>query len=315
MDVAWPSPLPSFDEDLTPPRILAHYSQLSRILGKIGEEIYRKRHKSGTSLLASVQSIMNDLALWLKDVPSELKLDFTNFHHHISREAVSTFLHYYQCVNMTGRPFLLRIGQKRLEALAAGTASPDWKEGLGSNIVHIVSNSIAAARTATTVVRAAAKHNLLATYGFMDGEHAFSAALVLVMANVAFPYDERDATAMEQALSVLKDMAERGNEYIRARHALLLNLRSTLSRQARSVPTEHFEEGSDLDAITNAGSPKAAASMPTPTRIQANFSNFEDLSFNFSTGDNDAFWDEISNDIDIDMNSDWIESVLRNEGT
>jgi len=104
---------------------------------------------------------MYDLEMWLKDLPPELKLDFTSFQHKISREAVSTFLHYYQCINMTGRPLLLRVCQKRLEDLAAGTASATWQEGLSSNIVHIVSNSIAAARAATTVMEAAARHNLL----------------------------------------------------------------------------------------------------------------------------------------------------------
>ena len=161
IDAAWPSPLAELDLDSAQPRILAHYTQLSKVLGKIGEDIYRKRHKSGMTLLASIQSLMLDLELWLRDLPTELKLDFTSFHHKISREAVSTFLHYYQCINMTGRPLLLKVCQKRLEDLAAGNASSTWQEGLSSNIVHIVSNSIAAARTATTVMDAAAKLNLL----------------------------------------------------------------------------------------------------------------------------------------------------------
>lgn len=161
IDAAWPSSLDALDLDPAQPKILAHYTRLSKVLGKIGEDIYRKRHKSGTTLLASIQSIMNDLESWLRELPPELRLDFTNFHHHVSREAVSTFLHYYQCVNMTGRPLLLRVCQKRLEALSAGTATVSWQEGLSTNIVHVVSNSIAAARTATTVMEAASRHNLL----------------------------------------------------------------------------------------------------------------------------------------------------------
>lgn len=104
---------------------------------------------------------MEDLEKWLRAIPPELKLDFTSFHHRISREAVSTFLHYYQCVNMTGRPILYRVCKRRLEALAAGTAPTTWQEGLSSSVVHVVSNSIAAARAATTVMDAASKHNLL----------------------------------------------------------------------------------------------------------------------------------------------------------
>ena len=65
---------------------------------------------------------------------------------------------------------------------------------------------------------------LAATYGFIDGEQAFSAALLLVMVNLAFPYGEMNALAMETALQVLQRMAERGNRYIRACHNLLTKI-------------------------------------------------------------------------------------------
>ncbi|KAK5955665.1 Transcriptional activator [Knufia fluminis] len=315
IDLAWPSPLPELDLDSAQPKVLSHYSQLSKVLGKIGQDIYRKRHKSGTTLLTSVQSIMHDLEMWLKDLPPELKLDFTSLHHKIPRTAVSIFLHYYQCINMTGRPLLLRVCQKRLEDLAAGTASATWQEGLSSNIVHIVSNSIAAARTATTVMDAAAKQNQLATYGFMDGEHAFSAALVLVMANVAFPHNERDNTSMVQALSVLKGMAEKGNEYIRARHALLLSLRSALSCQANGRSTPVTSQGRPRKGYASSGmgfedSVSFALESETP---RPTFQQFQDLSFNFTVEDNDAFWDEFSGDAQIGMDSEWIESAFQHE--
>jgi len=160
IDVAWPSPIPGLDPDLSPPRVLAHYTQLSRILGRIGEGIYRKRHKSGTSLLASVQSIMNDLSNWLNDVPLELKIDFSAPERPISREGVSTFLHYYQCINMTARPLLFYVCQRRLEALSAGTAPQNWKEGLSSSVVTVIENAIAAAQASTMIMHAAARQNL-----------------------------------------------------------------------------------------------------------------------------------------------------------
>lgn len=65
----------------------------------------------------------------------------------------------------------------------------------------------------------------------MDGEHAFSAALTLVMVNVAFPYNEREAMALETALGILNGMAERGNEYIQARRKLLMDVLSTVGRR------------------------------------------------------------------------------------
>lgn len=94
-------------------------------------------------------------------MPSDLSLDFQNLDQHISREAVSAFLHYYQCVNMAGRPVLYRVCQKRVEALASGSAAADWQEGLGTSVVHVVRKSIAGAVQATMVMEAASRHNLL----------------------------------------------------------------------------------------------------------------------------------------------------------
>lgn len=160
IDVPLPSPIPGVDPDLSPPRVLAHYTQLSRILGRIGGEIYRKKLKSGSSLLASVQSIMHDLANWLKGVPAELRIDFSALERPISREAVSTFLHYYQCINMTARPLLLSVTQGRLQSLASGTAPLDWREGLSPSVVSIIDSAISAACASTIIMATAAKQGL-----------------------------------------------------------------------------------------------------------------------------------------------------------
>ena len=72
----------------------------------------------------------------------------------------------------------------------------------------------------------------------MDGEHAFLAFLTLVMVNVAFPHNEKDAKAMDTALSVLMGMAEKGNEYIQARLSLLINLHATIGRRSPKTTPE-----------------------------------------------------------------------------
>ena len=72
----------------------------------------------------------------------------------------------------------------------------------------------------------------VATYGYMDGEHAFSAAIVLTMVCVAFPYNAEDTAAMDAALELLQLMAHLGNRHIEARYQLLAHLRSTISPPA-----------------------------------------------------------------------------------
>jgi proline utilization trans-activator len=96
---------------------------------------------------------------------------------------------------------------------------------------------VSAAKDSVTMMTLAAKKNLVATYGYMDGEHAFSAAIVLVMVCVAFPASRSDIASMDQALELLRGMAEKGNTYIAARHQLLSDLRSLISLPSANIAT------------------------------------------------------------------------------
>jgi proline utilization trans-activator len=60
----------------------------------------------------------------------------------------------------------------------------------------------------------------------MDGEHVFSAAIVLIMVCISFPYDANHISAMDTALDLLQRMADRGNSHIGAKCAKLVHLRS-----------------------------------------------------------------------------------------
>ena len=154
IDVSWPSFLVGLDHHNSSSKILTQYTRLSRILGRIGGEIYRKKHRPGISLLHSVQSIMTDLSQWLKDCPEELTLDPSKS---FFRESVSTFLHYYHCVGMTARPLLLFMSQKRLQA--HDTVSSSWRNGLSNNMIMVCENAIAAARASASVMAMAVSQN------------------------------------------------------------------------------------------------------------------------------------------------------------
>ncbi|GME22637.1 C6 transcription factor [Neofusicoccum parvum] len=244
-----PSRLPH-EPEVGSATVLLHYTELSRILGKIMKGIYRKSPKTGSSLVTSVYNIMTDLNNWRRDLPRALQFDASRLDRDISRESVSTFLHYYQCINMTARPLLFRVVQRRLANLAT-EKEKDWRSGLSTTTIAVIEACVAAARDSTTMMHAAAKQNLVATYGFMDGEHIFSAAIVLVMANLAFPFNEKDHQATEKALDVLRGMAEKGNGHIRARHELLIKLRAMTSAQPDPAAEEE-------------NAPAAAVAPPPP---------------------------------------------------
>ncbi|KAF7595215.1 Transcriptional activator [Aspergillus hancockii] len=315
IDTTWPIPAEPSPAVPWPSVVLTHYTQLSRILGRIGEEIYRKKPRSGTNLLESVQSITNDLSEWLRQIPDRLRIDFSTLDSHINRESVSIFLHFYSCVNMTARPLVFYVIQRRLDAETRGSATDDWKDGLSQNTVAVIDSCITAARATTVIMDAAAKHNLVATYGYLDGEYIFSAALLLLMVNAAFPRNETNVRAMETALNLLRGMADRGNTYLGSRHSLLLELQSTvgLNRAKRE------------DVVVEAPVTPNSTQQPTPSTnvigeqqpvvspwpLQQDLPSMRDITFNFDINDDPGLWEEVLHQIDIDMDTDWIENTLR----
>ena len=156
-----------------------------------------------------------------------------------------------------------------------------------------------------------------ATYGYMDGEHLFSAAIILVMVNIAFPQNARDRAAMELALDVMKGIAEKGNSHIKSLHRLLVNL---------SRPTE---KDCSQDYNQYPGTPEVVKSphdeleqAPSPTFLSQNdliaggyldlnqsvFQQDETGLIAGMTSDADArIWEEGYGIFDVNMDFDWTQ--------
>lgn len=175
--VAMPSKLPH-EPDYCPAVVLRHYTQISRILGRLSGSIYRRAPKSGSRLMASVQTIIKSLSQWQRDLPDELRFDPAKLS--ISRESVSTLLHYYQCINMTARPLLFQVVKRRLESITGGgvydasslevTArrqaekQRDWKEGLSPSTIKVIEMCVNAAQDTVNVMTIAAQRDLVGTW-------------------------------------------------------------------------------------------------------------------------------------------------------
>lgn len=221
--VALPSKLPG-EPDYCPSVVLRHYTKLSQICGEITTSIYRRTPKKGSTLMTAVQKIIKALSQWHRELPDELRFNPARIS--ISRESVSTLLHYSQCINMTARPLLFHVVQKRLKAGLA-EKEHDWKDGLTQTTIKVIEMCVSAAKDTINMMTIAAQKNLVATYGYMDSEHAFSAAIVLVMVCVAFPTSPQNMKSMNAALELLRGMSQRGNSHMAARHDLLAHLRAT----------------------------------------------------------------------------------------
>ncbi|CAK7210184.1 Transcriptional activator [Sporothrix bragantina] len=245
--VNMPSRLPGEPAD-SPVMVLRCYTELSRILGDITALIYRRTStttstsfptpSSKGSLIATVHTILQSLNQWEEALPRHLRLD-PDRGTKLSRESISMYLHYYQCINMTARPLLFHVVQRRIAAIRAAGADAAtekeraWEIGLSSKTVAVIHACMSAARNTVQIMSKAAEHNMVATYGYMDGEHAFSAAIVLALVYTAFPTQASTVEAMAKGLALLRRMGDLGNVYVAARYEQLARLRSILGPGVR----------------------------------------------------------------------------------
>jgi proline utilization trans-activator len=115
-------------------------------------------------LIVSVHGLLNDLSSWLHDLPEELRLNLADIDEcpNLSREIVSIYLHYFQCITMTARPLLFHVVKNRLNGqLGADNEPAAWRKTLSPMTVAVIDTCISTAIDSTAVINAAAKQNLI----------------------------------------------------------------------------------------------------------------------------------------------------------
>lgn len=135
------------------------------------------------------------------------------------------------------------------------------------------------------------------------------------MVNAAFPHNETDARAMQTALDLLRDMADRGNTYLSSRHSLLLELRAAIAPNPEINGVKQVASCSK-DLVSSPGD--RSSDVPAASILEGDWPQhdsdlpaFDDISFQFDLNDDPALWEGALDQIDIDMDTDWIESTLK----
>ncbi|MCJ1448194.1 MAG: Transcriptional activator [Stictis urceolatum] len=237
ISIAWPNGSPELDLTIS---ALDYHSRLAYFIGRIGEQIYRKKTLTGKKLSAIVQAIFNELSSWLKNSPESVKALMFQYpaEDHFSRESTSLALQFQPCLIMTTRKLVYTFLQRELQASHAAGAWYD-ELNLSSSAKKIIMASLTAASCTALIMKQSLKYNLVANYDFLDSEHIFSASLLLVIASAAYPNTTNDPLRRDMVLSGMSEMADRGNELPKTRHDKLLELQQTLavaSRRTGPVP-------------------------------------------------------------------------------
>jgi hypothetical protein len=123
------------------------------------------------------------------------------------------------------------------------------------------------------------------------------------MVNIAFPYKETNASAMDMALDVLQTMAEKGNRYIRACHSLLTKIKG-------SVKSKDSMNLANKDDRVQVRDQVQGNNVATENTIVPGLSNDQAQPFNLDFEEDPGLWAEVLDSIDIDMDRQWVESAL-----
>lgn len=144
-------------------------------------DVYRHKSATNYSLVTSVQSILTDLSNWHTNLPQRLQVDFTKLNEDISREVISIYLHYNQCINMTARPLVFHVVRSRLQKEDDDINKTDWREGFSPTTIAVIDTCISTARNTIAICATAARQN---TFGKVSERGDIKAHLLTLHSNV-----------------------------------------------------------------------------------------------------------------------------------
>ena len=135
------------------------------------------------------------------------------------RPVASLHLAYNQCIIQTTRPVLLhlfktqfQLGAKAQSQTQTQTqpAPPPKRQTFSSITLALAESCVNAAQASSRIVEGLFLDGSIATFGYWDAHHIFSAALILIMSAVMKP-STATAEALETLLSILRSMKHDGN--------------------------------------------------------------------------------------------------------
>jgi hypothetical protein len=155
----------------------------------------------------------------------------------------------------------------------------------------------------------------------MDSDHVFSTTMVLVMGNLATPYDARCRASTTTALSMLQWMAERGNPQSKARHEFLLGLRAKTKDLWLWCPPDSQTADDGSVTVLGVTTMPEPAIVARPSTSEVFGDRMENNNANITYGNlaplqlhgwddelgfmDAAFWENSYGNLDVGMDFDW----------
>lgn len=172
-------------------------------------DIYGIPKSTGPLCIHRVHGILKQLRGWHDDLHPTMRLQ----EHGTPRPVLSLHLAYNQCIVQTTRPVLLYLFKSRFQLGGSARQDADTqppKQNFSSITLALAESCVNAAQATSRIAEGLFLDGSLATFGYWDAHHFFSAALILVISAVMKP-GIATSDALETLLSILRAMKKDGN--------------------------------------------------------------------------------------------------------
>ncbi|MBE3042793.1 fungal specific transcription factor domain-containing protein [Candidatus Bathyarchaeota archaeon] len=180
-------------------------------------DIYGIPNRTNKLYIHRVHGILKQLRAWHDELPPELRIkDFGT-----PRPVASLHLAYNQCIIQTTRPVLLHLFKTQFQLGSAAKTTttqaqerqksqPPSRQGFSSITLALAESCVNAAHASSRIVEGLFLDGSIASYGYWDAHHIFSAALILIMSSV-MKSATANMEALETLLSILRSMKNDGS--------------------------------------------------------------------------------------------------------
>ncbi|KAM0342426.1 hypothetical protein ACHAPU_009613 [Fusarium lateritium] len=192
-------------EFLDPQNLITNI-KLAKIIGNILTHIYGIPKATNGLYVHQVHGILKQLRAWHDELRSDMRVKERG----TPRPVASLHLAYNQCIIQTTRPVLLHLfkTQFQLGTRVRGDVTP--RQNVSSITLALAESCVNAAQASSRIVEGLFLDGSLATFGYWDAHHIFSAAMILIMSAVMKP-TAVNSDHLETLLSVLRSLKNDGN--------------------------------------------------------------------------------------------------------
>ncbi|KXJ87485.1 fungal-specific transcription factor domain-domain-containing protein [Microdochium bolleyi] len=201
------------------PEPLTVNTKLGRIIGNILTDVYGVPNSRKGLCIRGVHRILKQLRCWYDELPKSLRVQERG----TPRPVASLHLAYNQCIIQTTRPVLLHLfktqfqlgrkpsrAQERQVPAQQKPTMPRRQPNFSPITLALAESCVNAARSSSRIVESLFLDGAIASYGYWDAHHIFSAALILVISAVMKPA-AATSDALETLLSILRSIKKDGN--------------------------------------------------------------------------------------------------------